>query len=344
MTETRKNILLRVTLFSGLGIFACLLLSNYTNLPPETVARIGTWWAYLCFILIFNILGELTIRMSKWVNNMYLSGSRRRLKLSVPYAAIILTMLGLNYILFVSVKLIAGVEHPFTFPNGGFRILILVWLVELAVFGLLSANNSMQEALRLQRLSASLKEESDEAKYVALQQQLDPHFLFNSLNTLIAEIEYDPAQAVTFTRNLSDVYRYVLQSQQKKLVTLYEEINFAQSYLYLHQVRLGDCISIDTDIDKDYMESTLPPLTLQLLLENITKHNVISASKPMHIALSVKDGMLMVSNTLNPRRNNDSCGVGLQNLDNRCRMALRHGIEILREKKCFTVKIPLGYE
>lgn len=220
MTDTRKNRLLRTMLFSGLGIFACLLLGNYTNLPPEAVARLGIWWVYLFFIVIFNLLGEVVVRMSVWLNNQYLLGGRRRLRLVLSYAVAMLLMYGINYVLLVSAKLLAGAASPFTFPNGGVRILILVWLVELVVLGLLSANYSMRETLRLQRLSAALQEETDAARYTALQQQLDPHFLFNSLNTLIAEIEYDPVRAVTFTRNLSDVYRYVLQSQHKRLVTL----------------------------------------------------------------------------------------------------------------------------
>lgn len=343
MTDTRKNRLLRTVLFSGLGIFACLLLGNYTNLPSETVVRLGAWWVYFFFIAVFNLLGEVVVRMSVWLNNQYLLGGRR-LRLVLSYTVTISLMFGINYALLVAAKLLAGAASPFTFPNGGMRILTLVWLVELVVLGLLSANYSMRETLRLQHLSAALQEETNAARYTALQQQLDPHFLFNSLNALIAEIEYDPVQAVIFTRNLSDVYRYVLQSQHKRLVTLDDELHFASAYLFLHRVRLGDCIRFETHIAEKYMEAQLPPLTLQLLLENVVKHNVVSATYPMLISLSVADDVLSVANTFHPRHSESSTGVGLRNLHNRCLIAIGRGIEIQRSETRFIVKIPLCNE
>lgn len=344
MTDKRKNRLLRLTLFSGLGIFACLLLGGYTNLPQEVAGRFGAWWMYLFFIVMSNLLGGLVIRLSAWLNNQYLLNGRRKLRLTASYAAVVGLTLGINYVLLVVAKLLVGAEYPFIFPNGGIQILILVWLVELVVLGLLSANNSMQKTLRLQRLSTALQDETNAARYAALQNQLNPHFLFNSLNTLVAEIEYDPARAVAFTRNLSDVYRYVLQSQQKRFVMLVEELQFAEAYLYLHRVRLGDCIRFETHVAEKYAESQLPPLTLQLLLENVIKHNAVSVSRPMLISLCVADGWLTFANTLHPRKSRDSTGVGLQNLDNRCRMALGRGIEIEKTEVRFIVKIPLCNE
>lgn len=343
MIDTR-NRLLRTLLFSGLGAFACLLLGNYTDLPPEVVTLMGRWWIYLFFIVVFNLLGEVVVHMSMWLNNQYMLGSRCWLRLVLSYTIAMLLMCGINYVLLVLAKFLVGASSPFIFPNGGIRILILVWMVEMVVFGLFSANYSMRETLRLQRLSAALKEETDTARYTALQQQLDPHFLFNSLNTLIAEIEYDPTRAVTFTRNLSDVYRYVLQSQHKKLVTLADELHFAEAYLFLHRVRLGDCIDFETHIAEDYAEAQLPPLTLQLLLENVVKHNVVSTTHPMLISLRVDDDVLTVANTLHPRHNENSTGVGLQNLHNRCLMAIGRGIEIQSINSRFIVKIPLRNE
>lgn len=344
MTDKRKKRLLCLTLFSGLGIFACLLLGGYTDLPQDVAGRFGKWWIYLFFIVMFNLLGGLVIRLSAWLNNQYLLNGRRKLRLAASYTAVVGLTLGINYALLVAGKLLVGAEHPFIFPNGGMRILILVWLVELVVLGLLSANNSMEEMLRLQRLSAALQDETNAARYAALQNQLNPHFLFNSLNTLVAEIEYDPARAVTFTRSLSEVYRHVLQSQQKRLMPLAEELRFAEAYLYLHRVRLGDCIHFETHIAKDDAESQLPPLTLQLLLENVIKHNVVSISRPMLISLCVADGWLTFTNTLHPRKNSDSTGVGLKNLDNRCRMVQGQGIKVQKTETLFVVKIPLCYE
>ena len=96
-------------------------------------------------------------------------------------------------------KLLVGSYNIFIFPNGGWRILFLVWLVELVIVGLLLSNRSIQNTLKLQQEAAELQKENNTARYTALQNQLNPHFLFNSLNTLIAEIEYNPANAVRFT-------------------------------------------------------------------------------------------------------------------------------------------------
>ena len=255
-----------------------------------------------------------------------------------------LAFLLLNYGLLVTAKLLIGTTHPFTFPNGGLRILIVVWLVELAILGLLLANRSMQATLRLQQQAADLQKENNTARYTALQNQLNPHFLFNSLNTLIAEIEYDPANAVHFTKNLSNVYRYVLQCQEKPLITLGEELEFMKAYLFLHKVRLGDCIHCDTDIPQDELDRLLPPLTLQLLIENVIKHNSITPGKPMSIRIGLEGDYLVVSNPIHPRKSTTSEGVGLRNSANRCKLLTGKEIGISEKYGVFTVKIPLSYE
>lgn len=113
----------------------------------------------------------------------------------------------------------------------------------------------------------------------------EPHFLFNSLNTLISEIEYAPKNAILFTQRLSDVYRYILQSQQQRLVTIESELSFIDSYIFLHKVRLGDCIRIENRIEADNYDLKLPSLTLQLLVENVIKHNIINMDMPMNILI-----------------------------------------------------------
>ena len=250
----------------------------------------------------------------------------------------------LNYGLLITAKLLAGLPNLFTFSNGGWRILIVVWLVELVIVGLLLANRSIQNNLKLQQEAAKLQTENDTARYAALQSQLNPHFLFNSLNTLIAEIEYNPGNAVRFTKHLSSVYRYVLQCQDKTLVTLAEELEFLQSYLFLHEVRLGDCISCNCCIPSGYTGCMLPPLTLQLLAENVINHNSITLSKPMKIEICLEEEYLVVSNPIQPKKSHESPGVGLRNLSNRCLLMLGKEIIIQREEKVFTVKVSLLYE
>lgn len=339
--NARVNNILYGILFTGLGLFSYLLMVNYTNLPMYITEALQSVGAALFVILAFNILGFSTISLSSWINNQYTHYLTRRWKLVAIYSAVTVMLFVINYGLLVSAKLLVGAARPLIFPNGGERMLIIVWLVELVILGLLLANKSIQNALKLQREAARLQQQNDEAKYTALQNQLNPHFLFNSLNTLIAEIEYDPRNAVVFTRNLSNVYRYVLQSQTRPLVTLAAELEFATSYLFLHSVRLGDCIRWNSDIPAQYMESQLPPLTLQLLVENVIKHNSITLTKPMEINVSIEGHFLVVSNSVNPRKVSDSSGVGLENLRDRCRLILYKDIVIDAKSDIFTVKIPM---
>ena len=343
--QTKINTILPVALFSGLGIFSYLLLVNYTDLPEKVSDILNSVGAFIFFIVAFNVVGYATVKLSAWLNNQYAANLRKRWKVTLVYVSVIGMFLLLNYGLLVVGKLLAGTETPFLFSSGGIRILFAVWFVELVVLGLLLANKSMQNTLQLQRQAAELQEENDKAKYIALQNQLNPHFLFNSLNTLVAEIEYNPQNAIGFTKNLSKVYRYVLQCQDKPLVTLADELEFARSYLFLHEVRLGDCIRWEADIPADSLDCMLPPLTLQLLIENVIKHNSITPAKPMVIRIGMDAGWLYVSNPVNLKRSTDSSGIGLCNLSNRCKLILGKDISVLRNgKNEFTVKVPLSYE
>ncbi|MEG1616452.1 MAG: histidine kinase [Bacteroidales bacterium] len=331
-------------IFTGLSMFSYLLLVNYTSLPERVSDAINTLGAFLFFVLTFNVVGYATIRISSWVNNQYSRNLRSRWKIIGIYAMVMLLFFLLNYGLLVLAKILAGVSQPFIFPNGGSRILIVVWLIELVILALLLANRSIQETLKFQQQAAELREENNKARYTALQNQLNPHFLFNSLNTLIAEIEYDPKNAIGFTKNLSNVYRYVLQAQDKPLVTLLDELDFMKAYLFLHEVRLGNCIYWHSKIPADFLEYRLPPLTLQLLVENIFKHNTISQRNPVKIEIEIEQESLKVSNSINLKKNKESCGIGLKNLSNRCKLIMRKEIAVSNDNGIFTVVIPLLYE
>ena len=250
----------------------------------------------------------------------------------------------LNYGLLVTAKLLVGASCPFVFPNGGWRVLITVWLVELVILGLLLANRSMRHTLKLQQEAAELQKENNTARYTALQNQLNPHFLFNSLNTLISEIRYNPVNAELFTQHLSDVYRYTLQCQNQRLTTLREELEFLNSYIFLHRVRLGDCIHIDNRIPKTLLEAQIPPLTIQLLAENVIKHNVIHTGKPMLIELFCIEKELIVRNRIQSKKCATSTGTGLKNLSARYKLLCNRDIVIENDSIEFTVKIPLLYD
>jgi sensor histidine kinase YesM len=335
-----KTNIIYILLFSLLGVLAYLSLSSATNLNKDATILYGFLWGYVFFIVAFNILGLLIIKLSRWVGNYIM----QRWKMALIYFCVGIVLLLFNYSLLVIAKILVGINDPFVFQNGGGKVLIVLWLLQLIIVGLLVINQSVVQNMHVQQEAARLQDENNKAKYVALQSQLNPHFLFNNLNTLIAEIEYDPVNAVKFTRELSDAYRYVLQNQDKILISLSQEVSFAKSYIFLHRVRIGGYISIESNIDNECHHISIPPLTLQLLIENVIKHNVISENNPMKISIHLLNDYLIVTNTLNEKNVKASLGTGLSNLSNRCELIMRKKIIIEKNENQFIVKIPVAYE
>ncbi|WP_147277107.1 sensor histidine kinase [Runella aurantiaca] len=148
----------------------------------------------------------------------------------------------------------------------------------------------------------TLKNEALQRRYDTLKGQVNPHFLFNSLTSLSSLIQEDVKQAEKFVDELAKVYRYLLQTHQNPLTTLEKEINFINSYVFLLKIRYGNGISVTIDVDNNDKSGYLPPLTLQMLLENAMKNNTISAKKPLSILIqSTEEGQLMIQHTIQKR-------------------------------------------
>ena len=179
------------------------------------------------------------------------------------------------------------------------------------------------------------------AQFDALKNQLDPHFLFNSLNVLTSLIEEDPRQAQKFTTSLSKVYRYVLEHKNKDLILVDEELQFAKTYVQLLKMRFEDSIVFEIPDASENPEARIVPLSLQLLLENAVKHNVVTSSRPLHIKVFEKNGMLVVSNNLQEKQVvKKSTGVGLQNIRQRFAVLTDRQVGIEKNDTHFTVYLP----
>ncbi len=180
------------------------------------------------------------------------------------------------------------------------------------------------------------------AKFDALKNQLDPHFLFNSLNVLTSLIEEDTDQAQKFTTSLSKVYRYVLEQKNKDLVSVDEELQFARTYVRLLKMRFEDSILFDIPEKSTDPEAKIVPLSLQLLLENAVKHNVVTADRPLHIKVYEEDGSLVVSNNLQEKQVvKKSSGVGLQNIKQRYGILTDRQVAINKGARNFSVRLPI---
>ncbi|MGG5506382.1 MULTISPECIES: 2TM domain-containing protein [unclassified Myroides] len=180
------------------------------------------------------------------------------------------------------------------------------------------------------------------AQFESLKNQLDPHFLFNSLNVLNALIEENPEKAQEFTSGLSKTYRYILDQKNKELVPLEEELDFAQTYIELLQMRFEDSLTFEIDQEIKQEGAKVVPLSLQLLLENVIKHNKATSNKPLHILIKQENGYLVVANNLNLRQiNEDRKGIGLTNIADRYALLTSKPIKIDQTETEFTVRIPI---
>ncbi len=197
----------------------------------------------------------------------------------------------------------------------------------------------LEADLALQRV----QQEKTEVQMRALQTQVNPHFLFNGLNTLSSLIDESPRQASDFVDELSSVYRYLLRSNETELTTLGVELRFIQSYFHLLKTRFGNSIHLETHIDERFRDALLPPLTLQLLLENAVKHNVALAEQPLTIGIrTTPEHRLIVENNLQRKTIRiESNGVGLSNIAVKYRL-LNQPEPVIQEKNgWFQVILPL---
>ena len=180
------------------------------------------------------------------------------------------------------------------------------------------------------------------ARFDALKNQLDPHFLFNSLNVLTSLIEEAPDQAQKFTTSLSKVYRYVLEQKNKDLVTVNDELDFARTYVRLLKMRFEDSIVFDIPDRATDDDAKIIPLSLQLLLENAVKHNVVTSTRPLHIRVYEENGNLVVKNNLQEKQVvKKSSGVGLQNIQQRYHILSDRKVAIEKTAKDFSVSLPM---
>lgn len=180
------------------------------------------------------------------------------------------------------------------------------------------------------------------AKFESLKNQIDPHFLFNSLNVLSSLIEENPENAQRFTTSLSKIYRYVLEQKDKELVTVEEELSFAKTYMNLLKMRFENSLFYELPTDFHNPEAKVVPLSLQLLLENTVKHNVVSEQRPLHIRIEIEGDYLVIQNDYQKKEVlQERQGVGLQNIINRYGIITKRKVLIAQNEQTFTVKIPI---
>ena len=247
----------------------------------------------------------------------------------------------------VSVLLLVGWYH--LFANGNVdkdKIFLTTLIIMVCVFFIVHVYETVflvKEAESEKIKKEQLERAKAEAELEALKNQIDPHFIFNSLNTLSYLIDDDPLKAKQFNESLADVYRYILQNKARDLVLLREEMHFLYDYFSLHKIRFDKALQLTVSVSANVMDEFLiPPISLQILMENAIKHNEFCDEIPLHVSIQMKDDMLEVTNNLRTKiLHRSSSKIGLQNLSERYKLTTGQEIMVEKTDKVFTVRLPV---
>jgi len=231
-------------------------------------------------------------------------------------------------------------EKPLTDMAYNVAIIITILFVTIYVV-LLFAYNYHHSLSVVMIENERLQQDKLKQDYRALQDQINPHFLFNNLSTLIAIIRQDKDAAIRFAINFSDVYRYVLQSNKHTSIKLIDELNFLKAYGALHQERLKEGLVVEHNFEEKYFDWKLPPLSMQLLLENAVKHNVATKASPLKLKMYTNDGKVVVANNINSKSTTYSTNTGLSNLKERFGLLTDKELVIVKDEDEFRVELPL---
>jgi two-component system, LytTR family, sensor kinase len=254
----------------------------------------------------------------------------------IPFMSLSVTFIFLLYDAFHILGYQFSIED---FKHGlivGFCVNLIFETLYEAEYVLERYKESVEEKQNMQQMS--MFQEFD-----SLKNQVNPHFLFNCFNTLSSLITEDKTKAEKFLNELSKVYRYLLRNNEDGLSTVENEIRFIRSYYQLLQTRHGDAVQLNIEIDKRYESYTLPSLTLQLLVENVVKHNVLSKNKPLMIDIFTTAGNKLVVNNNLQRRTVQiaSSRVGLENIRAKYDLLKQPGFQVMEDEKNYTVVLPL---
>ena len=297
-----------------------------------TLATLGI--LILIYISCGMVAGIMQYRFPKYSQTFKRIGISLVILTLITVAGITIIFLGYDYIHFLDYEI--NWNH-------------FAWLLVIGIFSNLLATSLNEGAAFYEKWrllvdeAENLKKENLQSQLEGLKGQVNPHFLFNSLNSLSSLIAEDPEKAEEFIDEMSKVYRYMLRSNEDGLTSLKNEMLFIQSYFHMLKTRYSDGLELKTIIDERYLKYMLPPLTLQMLVENAVKHNVIQKDCPLNILImTTNSGKLVVTNNLQRKSTKIlSNKIGLTNISNKYRLMKQEEIMVNDDGKEFSVVIPL---
>ena len=329
---TLKSVLIRITLVSGVGLLFFFLALKIAGDADISV----TILEYFQVVLIFNIISESNVFIDHLAERFLPIPEKLSMRVVLHFFVSLLIAVGAVFYFSLIVKEALFFSHSIVQLMMFFG-LIFIFILTLVSVTLRIIEKWIYSAKQLEELK-NLKLRSD---YNSLQSQLNPHFLFNNLSVLKSMITYDPEAATLFIQNFTDVYRYVLQSKDKTTVKLADELEFIEAYTAIHKERMGNAFEIIIEVNTNNLNKNIPPLALQLLVENAIKHNIALKNEPLVIHIKSDGEILTVSNNINPKESAYSEKTGLKNLSERYGILTDKPVNIKPGKDIFKVEIPL---
>ena len=333
------KILMQASIFTGLFMGVIFLLQyEVEDARPNLTMALFTFimsFSFTILVWMFNVY-IINLRIlpfiSQWTSPKYEFILRGCISLM---ASVVLMWI------WAEIDRYFGMEYrdkPNIFAFMQVRGLIIVAISLTITWGIgqaLAQQNALTEI-------SKLKEENFEAKFEVLKQQIQPHFLFNSLNILKGMIRTQNENAEDYIVRLAEVYRYILQSNTHNLVPISDELMVLDAYVFMLKIRFRDAIDLKINLSDKIKRSSIPPLTLQILVENCVKHNVLSQHKPLTINIFEENNYIVIQNNLQVKNALDSSNkVGLANIAQRYNLVNGQKVIIERTPQYFTIKLPI---
>lgn len=321
-----------VTLIVNLLLFGERFLSSTSIIAKGGLAVGGV--LFICWYLHIVSMHILRLRMPAFRQTVMRISLLAVIHISMMSLAMTLFFYGFDALGFLNYQFNVHQFHKSLFV--GLALTVIATTIWEGEYILIKWKESLEEKEKFEQLN--LQNEFD-----TLKSQVNPHFLFNCFNTLSSLISEDPAQAEVFLDELSKVYRYLLSNNENGMSTLKNELRFIESYYSLLKTRHGDAIEIQVEVDRKYENYLLPSLSLQLLVENAVKHNIVSRQHPLTIEVFTLAGnKLAVNNNLQPRLiKAPSNKIGLDNIRAKYELLRQPGFLVMEDMKNFTVVLPL---
>jgi two-component system, LytTR family, sensor kinase len=293
---------------------------------------------FVVVVLLFVISGEIQIALDSILEKILPIPYKVRLRLAIQLVMGLAVMVIGFFVALGQINLDLLNEKT---RSGVFLGLLLGFLFIEILANTLVMMRFSEKWLASQKQISEMKREKLWMDYNSLQDQLNPHFLFNNLSVLKSLIIYDQDTAVKFTEDFTDVYRYVLQSKDKQLIRYKDEVEFIHAYIRLHKERLGGGLDVSFINEPDSLDKMIAPLTLQLLVENAIKHNIAAPESPLKINIRANEKEVRVENNIQRRETSYSTKTGLTNLLKRYELLTKKKIRIASDEKLFVAEIPL---